>query len=341
MIANVNEQLWVDFDLDTAMFLDTIAYWIKKNAANKQPRNFHEGRYWTYNTLDAYTKLFPGWSIQTIRRIIKNCLKHELLIVGNFNKKSYDRTGWYSLTDKAIEYYPNLSNILHNKPDNVDSDSFVGSNTPFVGTNTAIPKLLPSSNINTNITSENPNIESGDSLVSATENNSSDYLSNYTQGNNDACIAIEDTGLNTKSDYHNNQSKKCSYLLNIEPSNTKTSKRSKKSTVEGRAAHELLMSYIDVYRQEFPNNPQPHPRVIATSLQKTLQTLVKRWHELDPDGKPLTPDTFRRYLMALKSLAPKFSLGEYETTSGNRKKNGLETFARWNTVVKFLENQYS
>lgn len=104
---------------------------------------------------------------------------------------------------------------------------------------------------------------------------------------------------------------------------------------------ELLRLLIDCYRREFPDNPQPHARVISTSLQKTLQTLIKRWPELDPNGNPLTPELFGRYLHLLRTTAPKFSLSEYVTESGNRKKNGLETFARWNTVVKFMENQYS
>lgn len=102
-----------------------------------------------------------------------------------------------------------------------------------------------------------------------------------------------------------------------------------------------LLQLIDVYRDVFPDNPQPHPRVIATNLQKTLSTLVKRWPELDPNGNPLTLETFRTYLQMLRDKAPKFSLGEYITDNGNKKKNNLETFTRWNTVVKFLENQYS
>ncbi len=151
MIANITEQLWVDYDLDTAVFLDTIAYWLKKNAANKQSHNFHEGRYWTYNSLDAYTKLFPGWSKDTIRRVIRNCVKNDLLIVGNFNRKGYDRTGWYSLTDKAILYYPHLSVIAQKNPENPDAASCGGFTTSCGRSTTPIPKLLPSSNINITI----------------------------------------------------------------------------------------------------------------------------------------------------------------------------------------------
>lgn len=265
MIANVNEQLWVNYDLDTAVFLDTIAYWIKKNAANKQQRNFHEGRYWTYNSLDAYTVMFPGWSKDTIRRIIKNCVKNGLLLVGNFNKKSYDRTGWYSLSDKAIEYYPGLKVIVQDIPDNPSPASCGDSPTSSGGSPTPIPTLLPSSSNNT-IT---------------------------------------------------------------------TNSSSKSKTTE------LMLAMIMVYREIFPNNPQPHPRLISTSLQKTLQTLIKRWPEADPNGNPIDISAFRRYLEHIRSSAPKFALGEYETSSGNKKKNSLETFARWNTLVKVLEGAYS
>ena len=102
-----------------------------------------------------------------------------------------------------------------------------------------------------------------------------------------------------------------------------------------------LKELIDVYRKVFPDNPQPHSSAISTSLGKALLTLVKRWPELDPEGKGLTPEAFERYMLALKSMAPKFALGEYVTEQGNKTKHGLETFCRWNTVVKFLEGAYS
>ena len=151
MIANVNEQLWIDFDLNTAVFLDTIAYWLKKNASNKQPRNFHEGRYWTYNTLDALQVMFPGWSKDTIRGIIRKCVKNGLLIVSNFNQKKYDRTCWYSLTDKGLEYYAALWLIMKEKADNPGGVSCGDLTTPSGEIPTPIPKQLPSSS-NINIT---------------------------------------------------------------------------------------------------------------------------------------------------------------------------------------------
>lgn len=265
MIANVNEQLWIDYSLDVAVFLDTIAYWLKTNAGNKQPRNFHEGRYWTYNTLDALHLMFPGWSKDTIRGIIRKCVKYDLLLVSNFNKKKYDRTCWYSLSDKGLQYYPKLVEIMSNIADNPGGDSCGDFATPSGESPTPIPKQLPTSSINTNTT---------------------------------------------------------------------TSSSKSKST-------ELMLAMIAAYREIFPDNPQPHPRLISTTLHKTLQTLIKRWPEADPQGRPLEIETFKRYLIALHDNAPQFSRGEYVTKDGNKKKNKMETFCRWNTLVNFLENNYS
>lgn len=275
MLANVNEQLWIDFGLDSAVFLDYIAFWIKGNARNKQPRNFHEGRYWTYNTLDALHNEFRGWSRDTIRGIIRKCVKNDLLIVSNFNKKKYDRTCWYTLSDKAIKYYPKLLEVIQVMPDNPGGVSCGDLTTPSGEITTPIPKPLTSIS-NINIT----NSESDDSPTPAIKVNK------------------------------------------------------QKPLIE-------LSELIDVYRAVFPNNPQPHPRLISTSLKKTLSGLVKRWPELDPNRNQITVDAFRRYLELLRDTAPKFALGEYTTEQGRKKKNNLETFCRWNTIVKFLENQYS
>ena len=108
MITNFSEQLWIDFDLECAVFLENLVAWIRFNASKDKPedRNFHDGKYWSYNSYPQFAKLFSGWSAKTIRTIINRCVKNDLLTVGNFNKKHYDNTNWYTLTDKAWEYFP-------------------------------------------------------------------------------------------------------------------------------------------------------------------------------------------------------------------------------------------
>ena len=40
-----------------ATILRNLQFWIEKNAANDS--HFHDGRYWTYNSVTAFEALFP------------------------------------------------------------------------------------------------------------------------------------------------------------------------------------------------------------------------------------------------------------------------------------------
>lgn len=273
MNTNFSEQLWIDFDLEIEFFLRYLVGWLVYNAAKDKPeqRNFHEGQYWSYNSYPEYSKLLPGFSQKQIRTITARAIKGGLLVIGHFNKKKYDNTNWYTLTEKGWSYFPREAGKLY-PASSVDSDSGdseldtpAQTGRPPAQTGRPIPKDLNSLGSNINITTTSSKLK----------------------------------------------------------------------------VNELMRELIEVYRQEFPNNPQPHKTLLSTSLEKVLRTLINRWPEADPNKNAITPDSFRRYMVGLKQLSPKFALGEYETPNGTRKKNGLETFARWNTFVKFLENQYS
>lgn len=87
------------YGMDVAVFIENLAFWIVKNQANKE--HLHDGRYWTYNTLDAFTTIFPYFTKKQIRRIIDKSLSFDLIVKGNYNQIGYDRTIWYSLSDKG------------------------------------------------------------------------------------------------------------------------------------------------------------------------------------------------------------------------------------------------
>ena len=141
MLTQFNEALAVELkELDVPVFIENLAYWIRKNAANQ--KHHHEGRYWSYNSHAAFAKLYPFWSRQNLRSIIKRAVNAGLLLIGNFNQKSYDNTNWYTLTDKALSYYPALHElILHTHVDS--NQGLVDSNQGLVENNQAIPKHLP------------------------------------------------------------------------------------------------------------------------------------------------------------------------------------------------------
>ena len=89
--------------MDGAIFLHCMAFWTAKNRANG--RHFHEGRYWTYNTMKAFTELFPFWSRRQIERIVAGLKETGALLTGNFSEDKTDRTLWYALGDKVLEAY--------------------------------------------------------------------------------------------------------------------------------------------------------------------------------------------------------------------------------------------
>jgi hypothetical protein len=89
---------------DCAIILSNIQFWEFTNRANN--RNFHDGRYWTYNSTKAFSKIFSYLSTSQIRRCLDKLESNGYLVSGNYNKAKYDRTKWYS---------PNYSAILRNR----------------------------------------------------------------------------------------------------------------------------------------------------------------------------------------------------------------------------------
>lgn len=87
-------------DVECAIMLQNICFWIQKNAANE--KNYFDGRYWTYNSIKAFTALFPFWTEKQIRRILNNLESEGYLLTGNYNSQPYDRTKWYTLSEKAF-----------------------------------------------------------------------------------------------------------------------------------------------------------------------------------------------------------------------------------------------
>ena len=87
------------YGVNEAIMLNNFIYWIAKNEANG--KHFHDGRYWTYNSVAAFGKLYPFWTTSQIRTIIDSLVKQGVLLKGNYNEQKRDRTVWYALTDES------------------------------------------------------------------------------------------------------------------------------------------------------------------------------------------------------------------------------------------------
>lgn len=94
-------ELASSYGIEEAIIIHNLYFWIKKNVANGS--NFHDGRYWTYNSSKAFSILFPYMTESKIYRVLKSLEEKGLIVKGNYNDTKYDRTTWYSLSDKALE----------------------------------------------------------------------------------------------------------------------------------------------------------------------------------------------------------------------------------------------
>ncbi len=138
-----NVRVAIDFDPETAIFLNSMAFWLNIRAANRE--HYYEGHYWLYNSYTQWSEIFPYWSSKQMRRIIDNAVNSRLLMKGSFNLKRYDNTNWYTFTDKALAYYPLLKEQLLNTPAQTGKTPAQTGKTP-AQTGRPIPYTKPVSN---------------------------------------------------------------------------------------------------------------------------------------------------------------------------------------------------
>lgn len=100
MEHNFNVDIATEYGVNEAIIIHNLAFWIKRNKANDN--NYINGRYWTYNSVKAFTELFPYWSSDQIRRTLQRLIREKVIISANHNTNKYNQTKWYSITAKSI-----------------------------------------------------------------------------------------------------------------------------------------------------------------------------------------------------------------------------------------------
>ncbi|QGM91981.1 hypothetical protein GIR35_12295 [Enterococcus faecalis] len=111
------------YGLNESIILNNIRFWVLHNEANGT--NYYDGRFWTYNSQKAFEKLFPYMKPFAVRTALKSLEDNGLILTGNYNKSSYDRTKWYTLSDKANLLFTQVSPIC-GKPQ-MESEEYLSS----------------------------------------------------------------------------------------------------------------------------------------------------------------------------------------------------------------------
>lgn len=86
--------------VNASLLITNIYFWCEHNKTNNI--NYHEGRYWTYNSMKAFSQQFPYLTRRQIEVALKKLEDAGLIITGNFNKVAFDRTKWYTVSEKGI-----------------------------------------------------------------------------------------------------------------------------------------------------------------------------------------------------------------------------------------------
>ena len=122
MDIHFNSNIATKYGVNCAILLQNIYFWIEEN--RKSNRNFQKGRFWTYNSIKAFTEQFPFMTQGQIRSALKLMKDEELILTANFNS-SCDRTLWYTITEKAL-------NIMNNVLVDENQEDFLNQDEEYI-----------------------------------------------------------------------------------------------------------------------------------------------------------------------------------------------------------------
>ena len=85
--------------INAAIIYENIAFWVRHN--EKNGKNNRDGKFWVYQTQKEMSEHFDYLSVKQVRTALEKLETAGYIIKGNYNKHGYDKTTWYSITDKA------------------------------------------------------------------------------------------------------------------------------------------------------------------------------------------------------------------------------------------------
>jgi len=101
----------IEHGVDSAIILHNIRYWLDHARANEQMIN--DGYHWMFMTAAKMQSIMPFWSANKIQKMLKTLSSKGVLIVGEYNKSSWNRTNWYTMPE--FKHSANKSNASSQK----------------------------------------------------------------------------------------------------------------------------------------------------------------------------------------------------------------------------------
>lgn len=130
-----------EYGITGAILLKHIYYWVEKNRAND--KHYINGCYWTYCSIKAFGELFPYMSAKVIRNSLTKLEEAGLIKVDCFNGQNYDRTKWYTITQKGKTLCRKGETPLSER-----ANTFIQKGKPIPYINTDTKTVLSNDNTN-------------------------------------------------------------------------------------------------------------------------------------------------------------------------------------------------
>lgn len=102
-IYGYNVDIACEVGTDAAAILHWIFWWYDKNRCND--KHFEDGKYWTYNSIPAFQKQFPNLSERQIQYALTKLKEKGFIFVKKLSDNKFDKTNWYSVTEKTLFFY--------------------------------------------------------------------------------------------------------------------------------------------------------------------------------------------------------------------------------------------
>jgi hypothetical protein len=169
-----NVGIAIDYSVTMALWIGYLAFWTEQNLSNN--KHIHDSLCWSYDTLESLRLKFPYMSKSQIETMINNSITAGLVVKGNYNKTTYDRTCWYALTPKSYVYFQHLVtdlylNRLYLSISEKSEMDFLEFGNLFPRNRTPIPDTKPNIKTNTTTTGDGqkPNRKTPEPVVVITE----------------------------------------------------------------------------------------------------------------------------------------------------------------------------
>jgi hypothetical protein len=103
-----------EYGINIAIILSNFAFWDSINKANKSEYHLRDGRYWIYYSHKSLAEHLEILTERQVQIAITKMLEEELIELSNvnYNQSKFDKTAWYSLTNKGLSFF--VSPTQHN-----------------------------------------------------------------------------------------------------------------------------------------------------------------------------------------------------------------------------------